>query len=104
MSLHVFADEPQLAVGVVIHLRAYHEEYIQVCFLMGNCRVASIRASTISKLRLQVAVIGQRFPCNVKQFLPSNPVQIFQRSEGSTALPSIILVHTRLCFCCGDGG
>ena len=70
-ELHVFVDAPQAAIcAVALHIFVQSSVKLVVSFLVAKCRVAPIRASTMPKLELQVAVIGLRLSMSIQSFLP----------------------------------
>ena len=70
IQLHTFVDASQCAMCAVVYVRFVCEDSVCVNFIVGKCRVAPIRSSTIPKLELQAALIGMRLCASVKSFLP----------------------------------
>ena len=95
-QLHVFVDASQSAMCAVIYLRAKCDEVLQVSFLVGKCRVAPIRSTTIPKLELQAALIGLRLATSIRKFLPLTLNETFFWSDSSTVLQWVASSHKRL--------
>ena len=95
-QLHVFVDASQSAMCAVIYLRAHCDQLLQISFLVGKCRVAPIRETTIPKLELQAALIGLRLVTSIKKFLPLTIEENFFWSDSSTVLQWIGSSHKRL--------
>ena len=83
-ELHTFVDESQSTLCAVVYLRSVCDEEVFVSFVVGKCRVAPMRASTISKLELLAVLIGMRICTAVKSFLPFNLERCFFWSDSST--------------------
>ena len=84
-ELHVFVDASQSAMCAVVYLRSSTAESVVVSFLVGKCRVAPLRASTIPKLELQAAVIGLRLAISIQSFLPFSVSSCSFWSDSPTA-------------------
>ena len=95
-QLHVFVDASLSAMCAVIYLRAHCDQLLQISFLVGKCRVAPIRATTIPKLELQAAPIGLRLVTSIKKILPLTIKETFLWNDSSTVLQWIGSSHKRL--------
>ena len=61
-ELHIFVDASTAAMAAVAYLRITHNhsEVTETCFLIGKCKVAPIKQTSVPKLELEAAVIGVR--------------------------------------------
>ena len=61
-ELNVFVDASTAAMAAIAYLRITHNhsEKTVICFIIGKCKVAPIKQTTIPKRELQAAVIEVR--------------------------------------------
>ena len=61
-EIHVFVDASSVAVAAVAYLKTVPNlaTDVDTCYLIGKCKVASIKQISIPKLELEAAVIGVR--------------------------------------------
>ena len=61
-EIHIFVDASAVAVAAVAYLKTNPNlaADVETCYLIGKCRVASIKQISIPKLELEAAVIGVR--------------------------------------------
>ena len=71
MRPHIFTDASEEAMCIVAYLQ--EEATLKPTYVIGKCRVAPIRHTTILKLELQAAVYGVRLR---KQILNEHDVRI----------------------------
>ena len=70
-ELHIFVDASTAAMAAVAYLQITHNhsEVTKICFLIGKCKVAPIKQTSVPKLELEAAVIGVRLHSTiVKEF------------------------------------
>ena len=96
VELHTLVDASQAAMCVVIYARSMCNEEVFVNFVVGKCRVAPIRSSTIPKLELQAALIGMRLCTSVKSLLPFDVERCWFWSDSSTVIHWIDSSHKKL--------
>ena len=58
VQLHVFAEASDMELCVVAYLRFEKDDNVNVSFVMGNTRVAPIKATTNPELELQASGIN----------------------------------------------
>ena len=69
LSLHIFCDASYSAFAVVAYF-VYdlpNTDSFDTVFVLGKVRFAPLKQHTITKLKLQVAVLGTRIPNFVKK-------------------------------------
>ncbi|XP_075263603.1 uncharacterized protein LOC142355282 [Convolutriloba macropyga] len=71
LRLHIFTDASEEAMCIVAYLQ--YEVTLKLLYVIGTCRVAPIRHTTIPKLELQAAVYGVRLR---RQILREHDVKI----------------------------
>ena len=61
-ELHIFVDSSTAAMAALAYLRITHNhsEVTEILFLIGKCKVAPIKQTSVPKLELEAAVIGVR--------------------------------------------
>ena len=93
LRLHIFTDASEEAMCIVAYLQ--DEATLKLTYVIGKCRVASIRHLTIPKLELQDAVYGVRLR---KQILNEHDVRIDKIShwtDSSTVLQWLQAAHKK---------
>ena len=60
VELHIFSDASLEAMCMVAYLRAETANGVQLCFVVGKCRIAPMKQQTIPKLELQAALYAVR--------------------------------------------
>ena len=70
LRLHIFTDASEEAMCIVAYLQ--DEAKLKLTYVIGKCRVAPIRHTTIPKIELQAAVYGVRLR---KQILRQHDVK-----------------------------
>ena len=66
-ELQIFVDVSTAAMAAVAYLRITHNhsEVTETCFLIGKCKVAPIKQTSVPKLELEAEVIGVRLHCTI---------------------------------------
>ena len=93
LRLHIFTDASEEAMCKLEYLQ--DEATLKLTFVIGKCRVAPIRHTTIPKLELQAAVYGVRLR---NQILRKHVVKIdtiYLCADSSTVLQWLHSVHKK---------
>ena len=69
LELHIFGDASLDAICAVAYLRGVINKEVHVQFIIGKCRVAPAKQTTIPKLELQASLIASRLRCIVVEQL-----------------------------------
>ena len=85
-----------LCVQLFIHVPIVINCCKSSSFLVGKCRVAPKRATTIPRLELQAALVGLQLVTSIKRFLPLTIEETFLWSGSCTVLQWIESSHKRL--------
>ena len=90
IELHVFDDSSQDAFSAVSFLRGKlindHDVVTQLAFVFGKVRVAPMKALTVPKLELQVALLAARLRAEVLRALSLKIDRTYMWSDSSTVL------------------
>ena len=92
--LHIFTDTSEEPMCIVAYLQDVST--LKLTYVIGKCRVAPIRHTTIPKLELQAAVYGVRLR---RQVLRKHDVKIdknFPWTDSSTVLKWLQSSHKKL--------
>ncbi|XP_075256718.1 uncharacterized protein LOC142349192 [Convolutriloba macropyga] len=93
LRLHIFTDASEEAMCIVEYLQ--DEATLKLTYVIGKCRVAPIRHTTIPKLELQAAVYGVRLK---RQILREHDVKIdkvYHWTDSSTVLQWLQSAHKK---------
>ena len=93
LRLHIFTDASEEAMCIVAYLQ--DEATLKLTYVIGKCRVAPIRHTTIPKLELQAAVYGVRLK---RQILREHDVKIdkvYHWTDSSTVLQWLQSAHKK---------
>ena len=84
LRLHIFTDASEETICIVAYLK--DETTLKLLYVIGKCRVAPIRHTTIPKIELQAAVYGVRLRSQILSEHDMKLDNIYHWTDFSTVL------------------
>ena len=97
LGIHIFTDASEEAMWIVAHLQ--DETTLKLTYVIGKCRVALVRNTTIPKLELQAAVYGVRVRRQILREQDVKIDKILDRLIYSLTVVTVSSQETASVFC-----